>query len=77
YTINLIKRSNGCISRKELQKMNMYLLLYKNVKEINEFITLHAGILMKEPRLNVQLWPIGVQGVSTRLRVRISRKRKE
>lgn len=30
-----------------------------------------------DPRLNVQLWSRGVQGVSTRLRVRISRKRKE
>lgn len=30
-----------------------------------------------DPRLNVQLWSRGVQGVSTRLRLRISRKRND
>ncbi|KAK7679103.1 hypothetical protein QCA50_017862 [Cerrena zonata] len=51
----------------------------KAVKEIKKFATLHMGTtdVRLDPRLNVQLWSRGVQGVSTRLRLRISRKRND
>ena len=49
------------------------------MKEIKKFATLHMGTtdVRLDPRLNVALWSRGVQGVSHRLRLRISRKRND
>lgn len=51
----------------------------KAVKEIKKFATLHMGTsdVRLDPRLNVQLWKRGVQGVEYRMRLRISRKRND
>lgn len=49
------------------------------VKEIKKFATLHMGTedVRLDPKLNVALWKRGIQGVPTRLRLRISRKKNE
>ena len=49
------------------------------VKEIKKFATLHMGTtdVRLDPKLNVQLWKRGVQGVENRMRLRISRKRND
>lgn len=51
----------------------------KAVKEIKKFATLHMGTtdVRLDPKLNVQLWKRGVQGVEHRMRLRISRKRND
>lgn len=51
----------------------------KAVKEIKKFATLHMGTsdVRLDPKLNVELWKRGVQGVQHRLRLRISRKRND
>lgn len=51
----------------------------KAVKEIKKFAKLHMGTddVRLDPKLNVELWKKGIQGVPFRLRLRISRKRNE
>ncbi|KAG7665358.1 RPL31B [[Candida] subhashii] len=70
YTINLHKRLHGVSFKKRAPKA---------VKEIKKFATLHMGTtdVRLDPKLNVQLWKRGVQGVEHRLRLRISRKRND
>ncbi|CAH2355258.1 60S ribosomal protein L31-A [[Candida] railenensis] len=70
YTINLHKRLHGVHFKKRAPKA---------VKEIKKFATLHMGTtdVRLDPKLNVELWKRGVQGVQYRLRVRISRKRND
>ncbi|KAK6201046.1 60S large subunit ribosomal protein [Scheffersomyces amazonensis] len=70
YTINLHKRLHGVHFKKRAPKA---------VKEIKKFATLHMGTtdVRLDPKLNVQLWKRGVQGVEKRLRLRISRKRND
>lgn len=49
------------------------------MKEIKKFATLHMGTedVRLDPKLNIALWKRGIQGVPTRLRIRISRKRNQ
>ncbi|KAG7195833.1 60S ribosomal protein L31 [Scheffersomyces spartinae] len=70
YTINLHKRLHGVHFHKRAPKA---------VKEIKKFATLHfrTSDVRLDPKLNVELWKRGVQGVPHRLRVRISRKRND
>lgn len=51
----------------------------KAVKAIKKFATLHMGTtdVRLDPKLNVQIWKRGVQGVQNRMRLRISRKRND
>jgi large subunit ribosomal protein L31e len=70
YTINLHKRLHGVTFKKRAPKA---------VKEIKKFAKLHMGTddVRLDPKLNVELWKRGIQGVAYRLRLRISRKRNE
>lgn len=70
YTINLHKRLHGVTFKKRAPKA---------VKEIKKFAKLHMGTddVRLDPKLNVELWKRGIQGVPYRLRLRISRKRNE
>ncbi|GMG24469.1 unnamed protein product [Ambrosiozyma monospora] len=70
YTINLHKRLHGVQFKKRAPKA---------VKEIKKFAKLHMGTedVRLDPKLNVELWKRGIQGVPFRLRLRISRKRNE
>ncbi|GMM45235.1 ribosomal 60S subunit protein L31B [Pichia kluyveri] len=70
YTINLHKRLHGVTFKKRAPKA---------VKEIKKFAKLHMGTedVRLDPKLNVELWKRGIQGVPFRLRLRISRKRNE
>lgn len=70
YTINLHKRLHGAHFKKRAPKA---------VKAIKKFATLHMKTtdVRLDPKLNIALWSRGVQGVPSRLRVRISRKRND
>ncbi|EIF46955.1 60S ribosomal protein L31B [Brettanomyces bruxellensis] len=70
YTINLHKRLHGIQFKRRAPRA---------VKEIKKFATLHMGTedVRLDPKLNVALWKRGIQGVPTRLRLRISRKKNE
>ncbi|GME74980.1 unnamed protein product [[Candida] boidinii] len=70
YTINLHKRLHGVTFKRRAPRA---------VREIKQFAKLHMGTedVRLDPKLNVELWKRGVQGVPYRLRLRISRKRNE
>ncbi|QPG74482.1 60S ribosomal protein L31 [Brettanomyces nanus] len=70
YTINLHKRLHGETFKRRAPRA---------VKEIKKFAKLHMGTedVRLDPKLNVALWKRGIQGVPTRMRLRISRKRNE
>ncbi|ODV94692.1 hypothetical protein PACTADRAFT_50552 [Pachysolen tannophilus NRRL Y-2460] len=67
YTINLHKRLHGIQFKKRAPRA---------VKEIKKFAKLHMGTtdVRLDPKLNIELWKRGIQGVPYRLRLRISRK---
>lgn len=46
------------------------------IKEIKKFAKLHMGTsdVRVDPKLNVELWKRGIQGVPYRLRIKVSRK---
>ncbi|KAG7700340.1 hypothetical protein KL930_001028 [Ogataea haglerorum] len=70
YTINLHKRLHGIQFKRRAPRA---------VKEIKKFAKLHMGTedVRLDPKLNVELWKRGIQGVPFRMRIRISRKRNE
>lgn len=70
YTINLHKRLHGVGFKKRAPKA---------VKEIKKFAKFHMGTedVRLDPKLNVDLWKRGIQGVPYKMRLRISRKRNE
>lgn len=67
------------ITNKQLHGVHFKKRAPKAIKEIKKFATLHMGTtdVRLDPKLNVQLWSRGVQGVENRLRLRISRKRND
>lgn len=67
YTINLHKRLHGVSFKQRAPRA---------VKEIKKFAKLHMGTsdVRVDPKLNVELWKRGIQGVPFRLRIRVSRK---
>ncbi|ODV84314.1 hypothetical protein CANARDRAFT_8668 [[Candida] arabinofermentans NRRL YB-2248] len=70
YTVNLHKRLHGVQFKKRAPRA---------VREIKKFAKLHMGTtdVRLDPKLNVELWKRGIQGVPFRMRLRISRKRNE